>query len=328
MSAPLTHARATAALPTLDEFRTAAARIRGIAASTPLVPSPALSAIAGCEVLLKLETRQPTRSFKLRGAANALVRRTADGTRAVVAASAGNHGAGVAYAANACRVRATVFVPASAPAAKRARIAALGASLRLVDGDYDAAEDAAAEHARAQGVPFVHAFDDADVIAGQGTIALEAVAALPGLRTLVVPVGGGGLAAGAGAALRALGSDAGAIGVQSVATSAMHAAFAAGGPVPYDDAPTLADGLAGRVTDASYLRAREVLRDLVLVEERDIARGMRFLALEHGVVAEGSAAVGVAAVLAQRVALHGPAVLVVTGANVDAAVLSRVLDGE
>src|SRR5690606_34390757 len=193
---------------------------------------------------------------------------------------------------------------------------------------YDDAEAAAVAHAERTGALFVHAFSDADVVAGQGTVGLEIADDLPGVRTVVVPVGGGGLFAGVGSALRALAPAATLVGVQSVETRAMFDAFAAGRVVDSTITPTLADGLAGCTDRASYERVRALTDTIHLVDEVAIADAMRKLFVHDGIVAEGAGAVGAAAVAAGIVEVEGPAVVIITGGNVDADRFSRILKGE
>jgi len=312
--------------PTRAEIEAARTRVYDVARHTPLELSDALSDDAGVPVHLKLECWQPTRSFKVRGAYNAIAQLTPDQrAHGVVTASAGNHGQAVALAARALGTRATVFVPATAPDIKQQRIRRLGAELRSDAADYDEAERIATQHARDTGAIFVHAFSDRAVMAGQGTIGLELYDDMPALRDVVVPVGGGGLITGVGIAVKAVSEGVRVIGVQSTETRAMYEAFHAGRAVDVPIPPTLADGLAGCTDEATYRRARDVVDDIVLVEEADIAHAIRFLWTHAGVVAEGAGAVVVAAVLARRIELRGPAAVVITGGNIDTARLSSLL---
>lgn len=313
--------------PTAADVVAAANRIRVYLRRTPLEQSVPLSRAAGVPVWLKLENLQRTGSFKARGALNAvLALDAAERARGVVTASAGNHGLGVALAAGLTGVRATVFVPRSAPRVKRGRIAALGAELREVDGDYDAAHQAAARHAEERGARYLHAFSDPDVVAGQGTVALEIADALPEVRTLLVPVGGGGLAGGVGLAARALLPEARVIGVQSQATAAMHASLAAGALHSPPAQATLCDGLAGDVDAASLALARRVVDGVSLVSEDAVRRAIRRLYEEEGITAEGSAATVAAALWEGAVAApRGPVVAVVSGGNIDVSVLNQIL---
>lgn len=305
-------------------------RLANVARHTPLTRADWLSREVGIEVHLKLECWQRTHSFKLRGAVNAVGALRPDQRRhGLVTASAGNHGQALALAARQYATTATVFVPSDAPATKKARIRAYGASLREVEGGYDDAAREAVAFADRTGATYVHAFSDPAVVAGQGTVGLEIVEDLPGVRTVVVPVGGGGLAAGVGVALRALtGGRTALLGVQSTATRAMHAAFEAGRVVPTPLVPTLCDGLAGDVEDRSYRAARSVLRSMHLVEEAAVAPAIRALYDKEGVVAEGSGAVGVAAALTGALPLEDPTVIVVSGGNLDMKTLARILAGD
>jgi threonine dehydratase len=313
--------------PSLSDVLAAARRLEGVARRTPLERSPWLSERAGTEVWLKLETQQRTGSFKLRGAYNAIASLSADErARGLVTASAGNHGQGVALAASLLGARATVFVPAGAPEAKKRRIARWGAELRETEGGYDQAHHAAETHAGRTGATFVHSFSDPAVVAGQGTVGLEIVRDLPGVRTIVVPIGGGGLVGGIGIVARAMGSGVRVVGVQTEQTSAMHASLAAGRLVSPAYGETLCEGLSGDVDARSLALAAEVVDDVVLVTEDAVRRAMRRLFQEEGIVAEGSAAVGVAAVLEGAVErIDGPAAVVLSGGNVDGARLARVL---
>jgi threonine dehydratase len=312
--------------PSLADVLAAEGRLAGVARRTPLERSPWLSDAAGAEVYLKLETHQRTGSFKLRGAYNAAASLAPEErARGLVTASAGNHGQGLALAAALLGARATVYVPADAPEAKKQRIARHGAHLSEVEGGYDDADRAARAHAAEHGAVFVHAFSDPAVVAGQGTVGLEVARALPAVRTFVVPVGGGGLIGGIGVVARALGSGVRVVGVQSERTAAMHASLAAGRPVSPAYGPTLCEGLSGDVDARSLALAREVVDAMVLVEEAAVRRAMRALFAREGVVAEGSAAVAAAALLEGVVEVEGPAAVVLTGGNVDAARLAAVL---
>jgi threonine dehydratase len=314
--------------PSAVDVLRAANRLRGVARRTPLERSGWLSAIAGTDVHLKLETQQRTGSFKLRGAYNAIASLSAEQrARGLVTASAGNHGLGVALAASLLGARALVFVPDSAPEAKKRRIARSGAELREVGGDYDAAHHAAETHARREGATFVHAFSDPAVVAGQGTVGLEIVRELPEVRTIVVPVGGGGLVGGVGIVARALGRGIRIVGAQTEQTRAMHASLQAGRLTSPPYGATLCEGLSGDVDERSLALAREVVDRIVVVSENSVRRAMRSLYVEEGIVAEGSAAVAVAAVLEGAIE-QGPAAVVLTGGNVDAARLAAILGQE
>lgn len=309
----------------IAEIREAAGLIAPFVRRTPLLFSAPLSELVGRPVLLKPEFWQETGSFKVRGAASFLLRRPRARIAAgVVTASAGNHGQAVAWVARQLGVPATVVVPATAPAVKQRGILRLGARLERVGAGYDAAERRARELEAEAGLTRVPAAADEDVIAGQGTVGLEIAADLPEVAEVYVPVGGGGLAAGVAAALAALAPRARVVGVQSERTPGMARALAAGTVVEVEDLPTLCDGLAGSVEPLTLEYARRYLAELRLVSEEAVARALRFLLAEERWLVEGSAAVGVAALLdgAGRGAT-GPAVVVLTGRNID---LRRLAD--
>lgn len=312
--------------PNVRQLYEARERVNRVARHTPLQHSPWLSERAGCEVYLKLECWQRTNSFKIRGAYNAVASLDEETReKGLVTASAGNHGQAVALAAREFGARATIFVPANAPETKKARIRGFGADLREIEGSFDDAAEAAREHSRTTGAYYVHAFVDPAVVAGQGTVGLEIIEDLPRVREVVVPVGGGGLVAGIGIALKSITGDSTRIlGVQSTATSSMYRAFEAGSVVPTEIGTTLCDGLAGEVEAESFDRARNVVDGMVLVDEDHVAPAIRALYHRDGVVAEGAGAVGVAALLAGELELEGPAAIVISGGNIDVGNLARI----
>lgn len=315
-------------LPTPAEIRAAADRLRGVIERTPLTRSAPLSALANAEVYLKREDQQRTGSFKLRGAYNALASLTPEArARGVVASSAGNHGLGLAFAARALGVRATIFVPATAPAVKRDGIVSLGATVDASEPDYDRAHHAAESFALERGLAFVNPCAGEALLAGQGTVALEILEELPEVATVIVPVGGGGLVGGMAAFLRAESPATRIIGAQSDQTDAMARSLAAGHRVDVDVTETLADGLAGQVDDIGVAIGQFALDDIATVTEGDIASAIAWLARVHDARVEGSGAVGVAALRAGRLpALRGPVVIVLTGRNIDDARWQRVRD--
>jgi threonine dehydratase len=315
--------------PTMADVLAAARRLEGVARRTPLQRSAALSEAAGTDVFLKLEGMQLTGSFKLRGAYNRVATLSAgERARGLVTASAGNHGQGVALAAGLLGTRARVFVPAGTPENKRRRIARFGGVLELVEGGYDEAHAAAEAHAAEAGASFVHAYSDPQTVAGQGTVALEIFRELPEVRTLVMPVGGGGLANGCGIVARALAPGVRVAGVQTNTTGAMHASLTAGVLCCPPQGETFCEGLSGVTDERSLALARRVLDEVVLVSEEAVRRAMRWLFVEEGVVAEGSAAVAAAALLEGALRPAGPVAVVLSGSNVDAARLAAVLSSE
>jgi len=315
----------TADAVTLLEVLAAARRIAPYVQRTPLEHSGRLSAASGAEVSLKLECFQVTGSFKLRGALNALLSLDeAARQRGVVTASAGNHGLGVARAANLTGVRATVVVPDAASAAKVDLLRQTGCELILFGPDYDAAEVHAISLANRSERTFVSAYDDPAVVAGGGTIALEVLESAPETEVLIVPAGGGGLISGVALAAKCLRPGIQVIGAQSTASPALHAALAAGKRVPVTVEESLADGLSGNIATGSITLdlARRYVDEVVLVSEAEIAAAMRDVLEHEHVLIEGSAAVTVAAIQSGRLPVAGlRVVLVLTGRNVAPSVL-------
>jgi threonine dehydratase len=316
-------------LPPAIEVLAAAHRLRGVVERTPLVRSAGLSERAGADVYLKCEHRQRTGSFKIRGAYNALATLSDDERqRGVVASSAGNHGLGLAWAAKTLGVRAKLFVPATAPAVKREGIARLGADVDATQPDYDAAHRVAEAYAREHDMTFINPCAGEALLAGQGTVGLEIIEELPGVATLVVPVGGGGLAGGIAALVRTVAPRVRVVGVQSVKTNAMAASLAAGHRVDVAVTPTLADGLAGQVDEDGFAIGRASLDEIATVTEQEIAEAIAWLSHEHDMRVEGSAAVGVALLRrAQARPAGSPIAVVVTGGNIDDTRWRAIVDG-
>ena len=316
-------------LPPASQVIAAAHRLRGVVERTPLVPSPALSPRAGGDVFLKCEHRQRTGSFKVRGAYNALAALAPDARAGgVVASSAGNHGLGLAWAAQQLGVGVKVFVPASAPMVKRDGIASLGAEVDASQPDYDAAQRVAEAYAREHGMPFIHPCAGDDLLAGQGTVGLEILEELPRVATMIVPVGGAGLVGGIAAVTRAVAPKVRIVGAQSAKTNAMAASLAAGRRVDVPVPPTLADGLAGQIDDEGLENGRASLDDIVTVTEQEIASAIAWLSHEHEMRVEGSGAVGIAALLHDRISAPAfPAVVVVSGGNIDDLRWRAIVDG-
>ena len=303
------------------DVHAAAERIRGVARRTDLRRSPVLSELAGTDVFLKLECRQVTGSFKLRGAYNALASLAPERrARGIIAASAGNHGLGIAYAARELGIPATLYIPSTAPAIKRDGIIALGAKVDATSPDYDHALARAVARAEREDVPFVSATGDTDVIAGQGTAALEILEELEAVRTIIVPVGGAGLLAGFGSLLRAEAPAVRIVGVQGTRSDAMARALEAGKLVPVSHEGTLADGLAGDIDDLALDVGKHSLDALSIVTEEEIELAIAWLSREEALVVEGSGAVGVAALLQKKIYRpKGPVAVVLSGGNIDAA---------
>ncbi|MGQ0815287.1 MAG: threonine ammonia-lyase [Gemmatimonadota bacterium] len=315
--------------PTLTEIYEARRRIMGVARRTPLDRSLWLTDQVGQNVYLKLECWQRTRSFKMRGAYNAIASLDErERARGLVTASAGNHGQAVALAAREVGAQATIFVPGNAPETKKARIRSFGAQLNQDSPTYDDAQIAAREFADRTGALFVHAFSDRAVVAGQGTVGVEILEDMPNVRNVVIPVGGGGLIGGIGVAIKSADPSIRVIGIQSTQTRAMYDAFEAGRLVNSPIGPTLADGLAGQVDDVSFARARSVVDEMLLVEESALPAAIRALYKIDGVIAEGAAATPVAAISERVLELNGPTVLVITGGNIDAERFAAILSSD
>ncbi|MBS0633114.1 MAG: threonine/serine dehydratase [Verrucomicrobia bacterium] len=315
---------------TLDDVESARRRLAGGLRLTPCAIAPALSAAVGSTIWLKREDLQRTGSFKERGARHALLCLTPEErARGVVAASAGNHALGLAYHGGMLGVKVTVVMPTGAAVVKVARCRGLGAEVVLHGENFDAAQARALELAASTGATMVSPFNDPRVVAGQGTMALEAVVQVPAFDTFVVPVGGGGLLAGSATVLKALRPS-----VRIVAVEAEHAAkFSAarrhGGPQVVPVRPSLADGLAvARIGDLTFALAAPLVDDCVTVTEDELAAALSLLARTTGIVAEGAGAAALAAVLAGKV--RGRAlVLPVAGRNIDPQVHSEaVVRGE
>jgi threonine dehydratase len=311
-------------LPAAPDVLAAAHRLRDVIQRTPCSYSAPLSARAGAEIYVKWESQQTTGSFKLRGAFNALLTMPhEERRRGVVVSSAGNHGLGVAYAARSLGMRARVFIPATAPEVKRDGIAAMGAEVNADQADYDAAHEAALAYSERERMSFVSPCTGRPLLAGQGTVGLEILEELPTVRTLVVPVGGGGLAGGIAVLVRAVAPHVRIIGVQSELTNAMSLSLSSGRRAVIPVTPTLADGLAGQVDDEGVLIGRFALDEIVEVSERQIADTMLWLSRMHGARVEGAGAVAVAAVLA-RGRWDGPVAAIVSGGNVDQRVWNQI----
>jgi threonine dehydratase len=313
-------------LPTLAEIRDARVRMGGIALRAPLVQLDLESAPA--EVWLKLENLQPIGSFKIRGAANALANLTAaELARGVVTASAGNMAQGVAWCARTFGIPCTVIAPETAPRAKLAAIERLGARIILAPFErwWQTFQDRTYPNIDAT---FIHAFDDPRVMAGNGTIGLEILADLPDADAVVIPWGGGGLASGIGAAIRALAPGCRIYAAEAESGAPLAAALATGKPQTVDYRPTFVDGISSRSVFPDMLaRAQAVLDGALVSTIEEIAAAVCVLAARAHIVAEGAGAAGVAAALAGR-AGAGKVVCVVSGGNIDLDRFSAILRGQ
>ncbi len=301
-----------------SSVESAAERIAPHVKRTRLVRSEGLSRLAGGDVHLKLENEQITGSFKARGALNALSLLTeAEQRKGVVASSAGNHGLGVATAAKTLGIKAKIYVPSTAPDVKKRGIQALGAELDDGQPDYDAAMDAAKAFGEKTGRAYVNPCLGDDLLAGQGTVALEIVQDLPAMKSLVVNVGGGGLLGGCASWLRDRRPDVYIYGAQSVHTAAMARSLAEGEVVPIDPVPTLADGLAGLIDEDAYDIGMHSLDRIVTLEESEIADAIRWLWENHQLKVEGAGACAAGAILTGKLKPETPCAVVISGGNID-----------
>ncbi len=311
---------ATRTAPTLADVEAARARIDGIARVTPVFGSETLSRMTGRPVLLKAENLQRTGSFKVRGAVNKIHSLSeAERAAGVVAATAGNHGQAVAWAAREARIAATIFMPRDTPMAKVEATRTYGARIESGAETLDGAFEAALEFAGATGATFLHGFEDEQVIAGQGTIGLELAEQVPEAGTVVIPVGGGGLASGVAIALGAVRPELRLVGVQAAACAPLAGGTAHG--------YTIAEGIAvknpGELT-SSILRAR--LDDIVTVSDEEISAAIVLLVERTKLLVEGAGAAGAAALLAGKVGGgEGPVTVILSGGNIDATLLITVL---
>lgn len=306
------------------EVREAADVLRGIVHRTPVLDSSALSALAGGRVALKCENLQRAGSFKIRGAYLRMSRLSAaERARGVVAASAGNHAQGVALAARLLGMRATVFMPEGAALPKIAATSEYGAQVVLGGATLDEALVQAQAHADRTGAILIHPFDHPDVVTGQGTIGLEILAQVPDVRTIVVPVGGGGLAAGIAAAVAD--TDVQVVGVQAAGAAAWPGSLAAGHPVPVGTMSTMADGIAvGCPGGVPFALLAERHAPICTVSEEDLSRALLHVAERSKLLVEPAGAAGVAALLS-GLEVATPAVVVLSGGNIDPILLLRVV---
>ncbi len=312
---------------TLDDVRTAQKTLSGVARVTAVEGSRHLSSLVGAPVHLKCENLQRTGSFKLRGAYVRIAGLSpAERDAGVVAASAGNHAQGVALAAALLGVRATVFMPVGAPLPKVAATREYGAEVRLCGQVVDETLRAAEEYARSTGAVFIHPFDHPDVVAGQGTVGLEILEQCPEVRTVVVGIGGGGLAAGVAVAVKAVRPDVRVVGVQAEGAAAYPPSLAAGRPVALGSVTTMADGIrVGRPGDVPFRIVRDLVDEVRTVSEDQLAAAL-LLCLERAkLVVEPAGASPVAALLADPKSFTGPVVAVLSGGNVDPLLMQRVL---
>lgn len=323
---------ATGMSVTLQDIRAARDHIAGKVERTPTVPSPSLSGHLGAPVYLKLEHRQTTGSFKLRGASNAIASLNAEEkARGVVAASTGNHGRALAHAAKLEGMRATICMSRLVPQNKLDEIRRLGAEIHIVGNSQDDAQQEVDRLVAEDGLIMLPPFDHPDIIAGQGTLGLEIIEQVADAALVLVPLSGGGLAAGVAAAVKGVSPGTKVIGVSMARGAAMKASLDAGDPVLVEELPTLADSLGGGIgldNRLTFSMCRDLLDDVILLSEDEIAAGIRHAYDQEREIVEGAGAVCIAAVLAGKVRASGPTVLILSGRNIDMTLHRKVVCGE
>lgn len=313
----------------LNDVERARDALQGIVHRTPLDLSRTFSELSHNEIHLKMENLQKTGSFKIRGAYNKIHNLSADEkSRGVIAASAGNHAQGVAYAAARAGLRATIVMPETAPLSKIMATQSYGADIVLAGQVYDEAFQRARELQQEQGATFIHAFDDEKVIAGQGTIGLEILQDLPDVSTIVVPIGGGGLIAGIAVAVKALAPHVRIIGVQASGAKAMYLSKKAEHLVVTKDAATVADGIAVKVPGTlTYEIIQTCVDEIVVVEDEEIAGTILMLLERSKVIAEGAGAVSLAAISSGKIPGRDRKIAaVISGGNIDVNVISQIIE--
>ncbi len=316
---------------TLADILSARHRIRGVADNTPFIPSPFMSAVAGHDFLMKMESMQPVGAFKLRGAMSAVMA-LPDDVRGVTCCSTGNHGRGVAFAANRRGIKAVICMSELVPQAKVDGIRELGVDVRIIGTTQDQAMHESQRLCAAEGLVEISPFDDPQVIGGQGTIGLEMLEARPDLDMILVPLSGGGLAAGVATAAKAINPDVQVIGITMERGAAMYESIRAGKPVEVSEYSSLADSLGGGIglqNRLSFPICRDLLDDTVLVTEDEIRHAMQVMFYEDRIVAEGASVVGQAAMLAGKLPQpKGPVGTIVTGRNLDMPTFAKIVTGQ
>lgn len=312
---------------TLGKVQTAAKALSGVALKTDMVLTSGLT--GSSELYLKTENLQRTGSFKIRGAYYKMSTLSeSEKSRGVVACSAGNHAQGVALAAGKFGMKATIFLPSTAPISKIEATKQYGAEVRLADGVYDDAYTAAIAFSEETGAFFLHPFDDEDVIAGQGTIGLEILEQLPDVEAVIVPVGGGGLIGGVACAVKSLKPSIKVYGVQACNADSMRRSFGRKALTCMDTVSTFADGIAVKKPgELTYGLCMKYVDDIVAVTDDETATAILALLERQKIVAEGAGAVAVAAVMFNKLPLEGKKVCaLISGGNIDVNILSRVIN--
>lgn len=315
--------------PSFRDILAAQRNLGDLIRRTPLEYSPLLSRRTGCQLYLKLENWQRTGSFKVRGATNKVASLSeVERAKGLVTASSGNHGLGLLFAAQAFGgLKATVFVPTNTPRSKVEKLQGFEGRLVLEGKDYDEADLMAQEFARKQGATYIHACWDPKGIAGQGTVGLEIMSDLPEVEALLVPVGGGGLISGVTIAAKTINPGVRVIGVQSEASPSGYLSLRDGRAYErYEAAPTIAEGLAGGFGKLPLELIKGRVEEIVIVTEEEIGAAVLALLESAQLVVEGAGAVGVAALLAEKIDLEGKKVAaILSGGNIDAGLLFQIM---
>jgi threonine dehydratase len=323
----------TIVLPvSLSDIERARGRISINVRATPVIESPSLSELTGVPVHLKLEHQQVTGSFKLRGATNAVSQLSeVQRSHGVVGVSTGNHGRGLAYAARAAGVRCIICMSKLVPQNKIDGIQAQGAEVRIVGTSQDDAQVEVDRLVSEERMTMLPPFDHIDIIAGQGTLGLEFLEQVPKLDTVLIQVSGGGLISGVAAAIKAKRPEVTVIGVSMQRGAAMYQCIKAGKPVLVEELSTLADSLGGGIgldNQYTFPMVRELVDDIILVSEAEIAAAIRHAYWEERQIIEGSGSVGLAALLSGRVKPTGTTALLLSGGNIDMKLHHRIISGE
>ena len=308
--------------------KNAAIRIADYINQTPIEYCRVLSRNLGGDIYFKMENWQKTGSFKIRGALNKmLLLEKPEKKKGVITASAGNHGLGVAYASELLNIKARIVLPVNASVAKVRKLSYYGCEVIQAGHDYDEAEDVAHQIEKDCNLTFVHAFDDPDIIAGQGTIGSELLDQLPRLDMIIIPIGGGGLIGGVASILKQVNPGIYVVGVQPSASPAMKESLIAGKVVETPIKETLADGLAGRfVSEFTLQLTNQYVDDVVLVSEKEIRHAMKFMVEDAHLLIEGAAAAGLAAITSEKISVENKKVgVILTGRNISPSIVASIL---
>lgn len=322
----------SASNPTLKDVYAARRRLGGRVRQTPIAESQALSDHTGGRVFLKLEHLQATGSFKLRGATNAILSLSAaERSKGVIGVSTGNHGRGLAHAASQADARCIICMSDLVPRNKVEGIEAEGAEVRIVGRSQDDAQVEVERRVAEDGMVMLPPFDHPDIIAGQGTLGLEILEAVPDVNTVLVPLSGGGLISGIALVMKAANPAIRVVGISMQHGAAMIESQQAGGPVQVEEVPSLADSLGGGIgldNSHTFRMVRDLVDECLTVSETEIADAIRHAYWQERQVVEGSGSVGIAALLTDKVRVSGTCVALLSGGNIDMALHKRLIDGE